>query len=236
MAFGQVLAAGTALSFTTALIYARHFHQILSKQVKHENIDAAGRRKACDLKELETLPPELITRTGEYRIVHDRDEKELHSAEVFECANADKLFTKLVQRDMTAFSSFPQAWMMRLLAKTTEQKASFSKDHVLSINYAEGDLFCGFYRVVKRDPFKVEIDMEMPHTAGPLHGRLVISIVRTDDRALLRTETLQWATVASKAALPLERAPIRFMHEVASWWLLVTGTAFLQSLSLENVA
>ena len=159
---------------------------------------------------------------------------DLSNCDPFKQPNAEELFTKLLPRNMVAFANLPQSWMLSMLAKTPEQRNSFQKSRLLAMNYEIGDLFCGFYRVIKRDPFKVEIDMEPPPGAGPLAGRLVISLNRRDSEAFLRTETLQWISIDSKVALPLERAPIRFMHEMASWWLLVSGAAYLESLVSAN--
>ena len=93
---------------------------------------------------------------------------------------------------MAAFAKLPQNWMLSLVAKTPEQRESFQKSRLLAMNYDVGDLFCGFYRVIKREPFKVEINLEPPPGAGPLAGRLVLSLNRSGDEAFLRTETLQW--------------------------------------------
>jgi hypothetical protein len=229
----RILLVSGAVTVTSAYLYARYLHQALASQVHHQSIDAAGRKVAVERKELETLPKELLGSPQSFRIVHDRDEK-LANCEAFKDANAEELFTKLVRRNMAAFAKLPQSWMLSMIAKTPEQRDSFQKSRLLAMNYEVGDLFCGFYRVIKRDSSKVEIDMEPPPGAGPLAGRLVVSLNRRGDEAFLRTETLQWIPSDSKVALPLERAPIRFMHEMASWWLLVSGAAYLQSLVSEN--
>lgn len=230
----RILATSGVITAASVVLYVRYLHQRYLSQVQHQAVDAAGRQAAYENNELETLPQELLDYPQMYRIVHDRDEKKLTGFHPLDHDNVEKLFTKLIRRNMTAFSHLPQSWMMSLLAKTPEQKESFKKSHLLTIDYQEGDLYCGFYRVMKRSPFKIEVNMEPPLDAGPLQGRLVVSLDQGSDGALLRTETLQWIEADSKMALPLERAPIRFMHEMASWWLLVSGATFLESLIAEE--
>lgn len=121
--------------------------------------------------------------------------------------------------------------MLWLIPKTREQRRSFTRSHITSINYWEGDLFCGFYRVAKRTPLKVEISMEPPQGSGPFGGRLVISLSLRGGDAVLTTETLQWTTAPISAMrLPLENAPLGFLHQTTTWWLLVSGARYIQSL------
>jgi hypothetical protein len=232
MSTTQILVSTGAVTLAGVFLYARYLHGSFRSQVQHRSMDATGRRAASKNGELETLPKELLDHPEDFRIIHDRDEKKLAHSEVFESGHAEELFTKLTRRNMAAFSNLPQSWMMSAMAKTPEQRHSFMKSHLHEIDYREGDLFCGFYRVIKRSPFKVEIDMEPPPGVGPLSGRLIVSLNRSAGGAVLRTETLQWIEKSSNTALPLERPSIRFMHEMATFWLLVSGAAYLESLTL----
>ena len=227
----QIVVSTGAVALTAVAVYARYLHRSFRSQVQHHSIDAVGRRAASEHGEIETLPRELLDHPENFRVIHDRDEKKLANPKVFECDHAEELFTKLTRHNMAAFSNLPQSWIMSTMAKTPEQRSSFKKSHLHDIQYREGDLFCGFYRVIKRTPFKVEIDMEPPPGVGPLSGRLVVSLNRSGEGALLRTETLQWTEKGSKTALPLERPPIRFMHEMATFWLLVSGAEYLEALT-----
>lgn len=230
MAITRALFASGAIAVASAYLYGRYLHQSLASQVRHRNGSAVARIEADKSGQLESLPKELLDNPNRFRIVHDIDEKSIPDADLFNDSNMEQLFTKLVRRNMSAFANLPQSWMMRTMARTTEQRQSFQKAHLASIDYKEGDLFCGFYRVIRRSPAKVEVKMEPPPGAGALDGRLVISLNERADEVLLRTETLQWIAVDSQTILPLERAPVRFMHETASWWLLVSGAKYLQSL------
>lgn len=226
-----IILSTTAVTLIGAYTYATYLRRSLQIQIRHQSIDAAGRRAASNQGELESLPGDLLDYPQNFRIVHDRDERRLSKISAIDRQDAGELFTKLVRRNMAAFSNLPQSWMMSMMAKTPEQRESFKKSHLLGIDYREGDLFCGFYRVIKRGPLKVEIDMEPPPRVGSMSGRLVFSLHRTMDGAFLRTETLQWVAKDAETTLPLEKPPIRFMHEIASAWLLVSGAEYLESLT-----
>lgn len=72
-------------------------------------------------------------------------------------------------------------------------------------------------------------------------GRLAISIVPGDATGdtkslMICTETVMWKREGEKGLMPLEMAVGRWMHEVASWWLLDAGGNFLKKMSEdENV-
>ena len=229
MGIRRILLGSGTITLASVYLYARYYHQSLASQINHQKLDTTGRKRAQEHGELETLPKELLESPENFRIVHDRAEKTLDDARLFEHETVEDLFTKLIRRNMSSFAKLPQSWMLSMMAKTPEQKNSFKQSHLVAIDYVECDLFCGFYRVIKRDRLKVEINMELPPGAGPLSGRLVVSLNKRGEEAFLRTETLQWVQADAKVALPLERAPIRFMHEIASWWLLVSGAAFIES-------
>lgn len=144
--------------------------------------------------------------------------------------DAEKLFTKLLRRNMSCFSSTPQCWILRMVAKTPEQKRSFSKAHIEALTFKGGDLCCGFNRVLKRNPLKVELELIPPEGMGSLSGRLVLSLKRAGEGAVLTTQTIQW-TGDPTVVLPLERGAAKFMHETASWWLIVSGLQYLRNIT-----
>ena len=169
---------------------------------------------AHDTSRLESLPFELLEKPQDFRIIHEKDEKAISTD-----LNADQigdLFTKLLRRNMSCFARMPQSWMLWLITKTPEQRQSFSQSHIKSINFSEDDLFCGFYRVVRRTSSKVEVRMEPPQADAAFGGMLVITLKQSDGEATLCTETLQWTNATSGVTLPLERAPYKIMHEMAT--------------------
>lgn len=225
----RILLAGSAVSITSVYLYARHLHRSLATQIKHTKINAPARRDAYTSGLIECLPVELIERPQDFRIIHVQDEKSGSVSVPQDEQSAGELFTMLLRRNMRAFSLTPQSWILRMIAKTPEQKQSFTKAHIEALNFEEGDIICGFNRVLKRDPLKAELELTPPDGMGSFSGRLVLSLARETDGATLRTQTIQWTEVEkSTTTLPLERGFANFLHETASWHLIVSGVDFLQ--------
>ena len=221
---GRILAAGTAVGLTGVWLYVRHLHRSLAGQVSSKKVSAEERKAAHNTGEIQTLPTDLIGNPDDFRLLHVQDQKSASiSIPHKEEENATKLFTLLLRRNMQIFAKMPQSWIMSAMTKTAEQKRSFSKEHIQSLEFQEGDLFCGFNRVLKRDPLKVEIELVPPESMGSFSGRLVIALITEGNTVILRTQTLQWTKAAGSAVLPLERRPAKFMHEIGSWYLIVSG-------------
>ncbi|KAJ5757743.1 uncharacterized protein N7511_006437 [Penicillium nucicola] len=130
---------------------------------------------------------------------------------------------------MQAFSRFPQALMLRMGAKTTEEKDSFSTSHITSLDFKKGDLVCGIYRVNLRKANKVEFDMQMK-TVDFANGRLAISFSEEEDMIVFMSETIMWRRADECQIMPLERPAIQWMHETATMWLLDSGVRYLTDL------
>ncbi|KAK5168266.1 uncharacterized protein LTR77_006835 [Saxophila tyrrhenica] len=226
---GGVGAAGLAALY----VWAQQLHHSLVQQVKHKSVTTKELKGMRDRGELETLSPHLTRDLEDYKIIYDIDERSSNSVAFPARERLDKLFTQLLRRNMSLFARFPQSWTLWLIAKSPEQRESFSQAHIKALNFREDDVFCGFYRVVKRTSGRVEIGMAIPAQQPPIEGRLIISLREQEGGTAMRTETLQWTEARSGAVLPLDRRPIRFMHEVASWWLLVTGVEYLEKISSE---
>lgn len=225
----RLLLASTAVGVATAYIHVRRYYHFLASQIRTTKIDDPSRKLAKESGQLDSLPNDLLDRPEDLRIVHERDEIELRKNDITSNARIEELFTRLLRRNMLCFSQLPQSYMLRLILKTPEQRRSFSRSHIASLDFKGGDLVCGAYRVLVRSPLKVELGMEATEQMAHVSGRLIISLKCRENDALLSTETLQW-THAGGPVLPLERAPSKFMHEMASWWLLVSGARYIEDL------
>ena len=75
-----------------------------------------------------------------------------------------------------------------------------------------------------------------------IEGRLVIGLWRDVSRtsskdldeidtSVFSTETWMWVEKEKRIVMPMERKIPRLMHRIGSWWLLVRGTEWLQSLA-----
>ena len=242
-------------SLALLLFYLHNLHGTLKSRTTHT-------RPSFPPGALESLPHHLLAHPESYRIIYERDSIPLaltlstnqnRNFHVHPCAR--KIFTALMRRNMIFFATYlPQAWLLRLLARTPEAKHSFSHHHISTLAFEPGDLVCGIYTVLARQDMKCEMGFSPPPRSSSLAfstgfptsfgGRLVTSIVQNESKgegegegageALLVTETLQWV-LRSEAAeatggftLPLERGAMKWLHELASWWLLVEGAKWLE--------
>ena len=130
---------------------------------------------------------------------------------------------------MTAFSHLPAALMLRAVSKTSEQKKSFRTSHIASLSFQEGDLICGAYRVKVRRENKVEFEMKM-QMMDYVDGRLAISCREEDGEVVFSTEVMMWKPADEQRAMPMENPAARWMHELASWWLVDSGVQYLMDL------
>lgn len=234
------LALLTTATLTTTL-YLRHRHRTLRAQVTTRTLTSPAA--------LPSLPAALTANPSAYHAIHTQDTIPLsaptttHLLHPSNAPPAQNLFTQLLQRNMHAFARrAPQSYALRLLARTPEQRRSFSHHHISRLQFAEGDLACGVYRVLARDPTRCEMGMDATTTGTPARGlppsfggRLVTALILPGDgeggEGVLRTETLQWVSLADARAgfaLPLERRAMRWLHELASWGLLVQGRDWVE--------
>jgi len=128
---------------------------------------------------------------------------------------------------MSKFSRLPQAYLLKTIADPEERK-TFEVDYITTLEFKEGDLVHGFYRVIARSEGKVEFALK---PLGVVKGsRLVIAIERRADEFVCSSETVMWKDAGEKGLMPLERRLAKWMHEIASWGLLRSGTKYLMSL------
>ena len=230
----RILIASVAIAATTTaamVAYIRTWHHSLRSQITTRTVSSSERSSVCAERELESLPQDLLANPDNYRVAHFRIPLPTH-LRLLTRADAEQMFTALMRRNMKLFSRrLLQSYLLRLIAKDAEQKASFQIKVIDSLEFEEGDLVCGVYRVTHRRAKKCEFGMHDPNGRFPASfgGRLVTSVVLGPDGEgeILRAETLQWVGKDEGMTLPLERESMRWMHEIASWWLLVSGAQWL---------
>lgn len=112
------------------------------------------------------------------------------------------------------------------------QRNSFRTSHISSLDFKEGDILCGLYRVVVRTEKSIEFEFMHP---APAKGRLVISFREQDGSLIFASETVMWKAKDDKTVIHLERPGLKFMHEMTAWWLLVSGVRYLMDLEVDRV-
>lgn len=216
----------TAVITGSSAIYFYILHQRLSSRVQHRS--HCGKLAASPKpNEIETIPD--IVFTDEYFALYDRSSKPVPRYLLPGNVPTEQLFTNLVRRNMTAFTHFPQALMIRMVCKSAEEKQSFKASQISSLDFEKGDLVCGVYRVIARRKNKVEFEIKMKNMEF-VNGRLAISFQEKDGEVVFSSETVMWRRADETRTMPLEKRVVRFMHETAAWWLIDSGIKYLMDL------
>lgn len=208
-------------------VYFYIFHQRLSSRIQHKS--HSGKLSAPSPKpiEIESVPETIFT--DQYYAIYDHSSKFVSRDSLPKNVPTEQLFSKLVRRNMTAFTRFPQALVIRLISRTPEEQRSFKSSHISSLDFNKGDLVCGVYRVVARTKNKVEFEITMKNMEF-VNGRLAISFRETESEVVFSSETLMWRRSDETQAMPMEKPLLRWMHETASWWLLDSGVKYLMEI------
>lgn len=223
----QLTTAAGILSLTTAALYIQHKHSSLEAEINRGTVSDTEREKARREGTLQTVPAVQFNHHDGPRTLHERCAIILPTYSISD--RSAEHFTKLLRHNMSSFARFPQAWIFWLMLP--EKRHTFASSFIDSLDFREGDLVCGLYKVVKRSPTSVELSMEAPQSFGGIGGLLVVRLEATSgEQVALITETLQWTTGGEPKNLPLSKPIPRFLHEIASASLLVSGAKFLGSL------
>ncbi|KAL5356076.1 hypothetical protein BJX96DRAFT_162169 [Aspergillus floccosus] len=209
---------------STAVAYFYFLHRSLEHRVVHGS--QHGKLPSSLSATITSIPPEVFT--DEYYAIHDHASRRV-SRKLLPNKETDEVFTMLLRRNMTAFGKFPQAWIIRLIVPPVDRK-TFSAAHIHSLNFEKGDLVCGVYRVEERTPDKAVLAILIN---GPIGGRLVLRYTEDGEEIVYHSETAMWTkrepgpNGTKRAIMPLEKPVLRFLHEMAAWWLLDSGVRFL---------
>ncbi|KAJ5370568.1 uncharacterized protein N7496_006660 [Penicillium cataractarum] len=208
-------------------VYFYLFHQRLSSRIQHKS--HSGKLSAPSPKpiEIESIPGDIFT--DQYFALYDHSSKSVARDALPKNVPTEQLFTKLVRRNMMAFTRFPQALMIRLVSRAPEEQRSFKTSYLSSLDFKHGELACGVYRVIARTKNKVEFEMTMKNMEF-INGRLALSFRETENEVVFSSETLMWRRSDEKQAMPLEKPLLRWMHETATWWLLDSGVKYLMEM------
>ncbi|KAJ6102852.1 hypothetical protein N7486_005279 [Penicillium sp. IBT 16267x] len=221
----RIIITVSAVLTGAAAFYIYMFHQKLSSRIQHTSQCGLPSAKSKP-RTIETIPECVFT--NDFYVVHDHASKSVLRSSL-PSIPTEILFTKLMRRNMTTFTHFPQALMIRLKCDTPEEKQSFSTSHISSLDFDKGDLVCGVYRVIARSKNKVEFEMKMVNM-DYMGARFVLSFYETGDEVVFCTETMMWRPKDDAQNMPLERPLLRFVHETAAWWLMDSGVKYLMEL------
>ncbi|KAJ6098796.1 hypothetical protein N7467_000331 [Penicillium canescens] len=222
----RLIVTATAVITGSSVVYFYVFHQRLASTIQHKahrgTLSASTKPTG-----IESVPDSVFT--DQYFTLSDSSSKSILRCSLPGNESTELLFKRLVRRNMTAFSRFPQALMLKMACKTQEERDSFKRSHIASLDFKEGDLVCGVYRVKVRQENKVEFEMQMK-TLDFVNGRLAISCQEKGDMIIFRSETVMWRKADESRRMPLERPVLRWMHETATMWLIDSGVRYLMDL------
>ncbi|KAK2805329.1 hypothetical protein FQN50_006230 [Emmonsiellopsis sp. PD_5] len=215
----------TLLILGTPTIYLLHLHRQLSNKIHHS-------RKVGSLSSLplttnvRSIPAGTLT--SPTHALYDTATLSLPASSLPDehDLSTDELLTHYLRRNMSNFSRyFPQARILRLTSRTAAEKQTFETGYLQRAGFREGEVICGIYTVVGRRGGVVEFELK---PTGVMRGRLVISVERRGEgEVVFGSETVMWKGAGEKGVMPLEVGLLRFMHEMAAWWLLVSGTGWV---------
>lgn len=187
------------------------------------------RQASLDCGEISSIPKDLAKNSRDYRVVHDKITKHVSNLTIM--LDLEHSFTKLLRYNMTRFARSPQGWSLWFALTTPEDRGTFSKEYIEKLQFVEGDVVCGAYKVVKRTPLRVEIALQPPTSYGKISGLLITSLRPRNEGATLSTESIQWTRKDSGSTLPLESPLFNFLHSLTARWLIVSGTQYLKSIT-----
>ncbi|EAW12897.1 uncharacterized protein ACLA_013320 [Aspergillus clavatus NRRL 1] len=212
------------LSLTLTTAYFAFYHRALAARthpVLHTGILASSLSAS-----LTSIPAPVFT--GKYFSIHCHASRAV-SRQLLPSHNIPLLFTILLRRNLTVFSHFPKAWKLRSTC-APDVRFTFRTSYLWSLNFTEGDLICGIYRVAVRSPDRVEFAVG---GAGGCEGRWVLRYWEEGEDVVFATESVTWRPVEQADPMPLESRMVRFFHETMSWWLLDSGVRYLMDLEGE---
>lgn len=217
-----ILLVSALLTFTAASLYI--IHRTLNSKLHASHQSTIPTAISARIR---SIPEDVLTSQDKYTKFYDRSLRSV-SRRLLPDVPLPDLFTCLLRRNFTAFAHFPQAWILRL-STPSHDRHTFSSDYVQSSDFKEGDRICGVYRAVVRTENQVELAM----ARGAVTGRLVIGYEYDEDKEMVNfsNETVMWTPKDNEGGkIPLENPFVRFLHEMAAWWLMDSGIRFLMDL------
>jgi hypothetical protein len=214
-----------ALITVSSALYLYYFHRTLASRIHHAS--HYGKLPPSTSATVTSIPEPVYSE--DYYTVYDHAARSV-TRRLLPSLEPAELFTQLVRRNMSTFARFPQAWTIWMITPSA-QCNSFRASHFRSLDFREGDVVCGLYRVVVRTASSIEFEFMPP---APVKGRLVLSFREQEGSLVYASQTVMWKARDDKTVIHLERPVRKFMHEMAAWWLLDSGVRYLMDLDVDR--
>lgn len=172
-----------------------------------------------------SIPPSVFTK--QYFSVYSLSSRSV-PRQLLPSRDLPALFVLLLRRNLTVFSHFPKAWKQRSTC-SWELRRTFRSAYIQSLDFNEGDVVCGVYRVLVRKPDRVEFQVDM----NECDARWVLRYWEDGEEVVFCSETVSWRLAETETPMPGENRMLRFLHETMAWWLLDSGVRYLMDLDGE---
>ncbi|RHZ63598.1 uncharacterized protein CDV56_107139 [Aspergillus thermomutatus] len=172
-----------------------------------------------------SIPPAVFT--NQYFSLYNHASRSV-PRQLLPSHNLPTLFVLLLRRNLTVFSHFPKAWKQRSTC-SWELRRTFRSSYIQSLDFNEGEVICGVYRVLVRKPDRVEFEIDMKEC----EGRWVIRYWEEGEKVVFCSETVSWRLTETETPMPGENRMLRFIHETMAWWLLDSGVRYLMDLEAD---
>ena len=172
-----------------------------------------------------TLPTEVLEDASRYVIMHETASKAVPTDALPRYNSPEVLLTTYMRHTMTAFSNYPPAWIIHFLIKSPSDRATFNSAYIKNLNFQEGDLVCGVYRVVKRTSNSVELLFDAPESyrGPPATGMLATKVEQRGEQTVFLNDVILWRK-KHESPVPLESGIGRWMHAIIAMSLMENGT------------
>lgn len=219
------VAAALITGFSAAYLY--NIYQGLSSRIRHRSHCGNASELYPKPVKIATIPRAVYS--GRYFAQYDVCSKSVGRSALPQDERIDLLFTKLIRRNMMASMLLPQALMFRSSSRTVEEEKSLQISHIANLDFREGDLVCGIYRVKKRSRETVEFGVRLKDMEF-LDGRLAISFWEEGNEIHFCNEMMLWRLCREPRTMPLEKPLLRWMHKTSVLWLLDSGVDYVTDI------
>jgi hypothetical protein len=173
----------------------------------------------------EPSKPEDVPSDSQALVFHESASKAIPSEKLKLYGDTGSLLTAYMCSNMKLFTSTPQAFLIRRMIASPEERISFEASYLEALTFQPGDRVCGVYVVSRRKDSKIELRLSTPSSyRGPVfQGILVITIEERGGQTVFLNDVWLWRR-KGEPRVPIEGTVGRWMHLLFAKWLIEKAT------------
>lgn len=196
-----------------------------------------------DIESPKSLPEEVTEDPSQWIVSYERvvsrpvslaDLANRADVQNSEATTPSELLKSYLRATHKAFSWTPQAFLIRSLLKEPLNRGSFDADWIESLNFKEGEIVNGVYKVshvssdshTKAERVELLIDIPTSYKGPPVRGLILsateITSMETEYKISFINETWMWRLKEEKPTL-LESRFGGWFHGLLAGWLIIKG-------------